>query len=318
MSRNRHALFQKVTARIMQLVKPNKIWLTKVEAFSGSPFTPLEVREVFSPGQPKFSLRRHAVHTIADPFLFVHQERLWLFAEEQRYGCLGEIIAYSTSDLKEWKCHGIILREPFHLSYPQVFAHQGRCWMLPEVAQSGAVWLYSTDDFPLNWQKAVCLISLPLLDPTLIEIKGNFYIFATDPEGWLRLYTALELTGPYREHPSSPVTRDPRYSRCGGPIISEADGRMYRLAQDGAESYGKGLHTMRILTLSPTEYKESLAHEDLLPRDKSSRRFGVHQLSLAQFHGIQIRATDGLGPDLAINNLRRFVWGLLMRIKFFR
>lgn len=304
-----------VIARFWQLVKPNRVWLTVIEAWQGSPFKPPFVKGIFCAGWPKFTLRRQAVHTIADPFLFVHQELLWLFAEEHRYESRGEIIAYSTDDLVAWKCHGVVLREPFHLSYPQVFAHNGRCWMLPEVAQSGAVWLYSTDSFPFHWKKEACLISLPLLDPTLIESKGNFYVFATDLEGWLRLYRATELTGQYFEHPASPITRDPRYNRCGGAIITNYDGKMYRLAQDGAEYYGKGLHALRIVSLSPTEYIEKIEHEDFISRDYPWRRFGVHHLSLACFHGKNLRAFDCKGPDLLFNNLRRYVWGALKKFR---
>ena len=69
----------------------------------------------------------------ADPFLFVKDDTLYLFYEEQR-GNKGKGILKmtSTQDLKTWTTDVVILEELFHLSYPNVFEYDGRIYMMPE------------------------------------------------------------------------------------------------------------------------------------------------------------------------------------------
>jgi hypothetical protein len=64
--------------------------------------------------------------TVADPFLFSFAGTLYLFYEVMGDAPHGEIWAQSMSTSGEWKVHGPVLIEGFHLSYPQVFEHQGR------------------------------------------------------------------------------------------------------------------------------------------------------------------------------------------------
>lgn len=98
-------------------------------------------------GEPDHLLRGNAPlrlpwssHTRADPFLFVRDDRLYLFYESQVADDFGRI------DCAEIDGHrirhlGTVLAEPFHLSYPSAFAdgqapdyvHQKvltRAWML--------------------------------------------------------------------------------------------------------------------------------------------------------------------------------------------
>ena len=48
---------------------------------------------------------------------------------------------------------GIVLDEPFHLSYPQVFQWQGAWYMTVESAGARRVSLYRATDFPLRWER---------------------------------------------------------------------------------------------------------------------------------------------------------------------
>ena len=60
---------------------------------------------------------RH-VHTRADPFLFAHGGRLYLFLEKQAGEEPGWIDGYVAGEDGRFAPLGEILREDFHLSYP--------------------------------------------------------------------------------------------------------------------------------------------------------------------------------------------------------
>src|SRR3954471_8902781 len=77
---------------------------------------------------------------VADPFLIHHGEVWYLFFEVwNRDADKGEIGLAISRDLATWDYRGIVLREPWHLSYPHVFEFDGRIWMLPEAIDSGGV-----------------------------------------------------------------------------------------------------------------------------------------------------------------------------------
>src|SRR5258706_829709 len=61
---------------------------------------------------------------VADPFLF-HDGTLWhLFFEVLNHDSqLGEIGLATSPDSHTWTYRHIVLREPFHLSYPYLLAH---------------------------------------------------------------------------------------------------------------------------------------------------------------------------------------------------
>ena len=265
---------------------------------------------------PQFRWRRMHLHTVADPFLLVANDKLWLFVEEQRHESKGCIVAWSTDNYFDWTKHGVVLREETHLSYPQVFEHDGNYWMIPENGESGSVWLYAAKMLPGPWRRSARLLDTPHWDATLLSHQGRCYIWATDEQKTLRLYHADRLQGPYVEHAASPITQDLRYSRCGGPILSGKDGAIYRLAQDCAQTYGRNLHVVLIKALSRHEYKEALVESDILSNNDRWNSNGAHHMSFARYKGRTVCATDGLGPDFVLNTFAKFFWRVIR--PFFR
>ena len=51
---------------------------------------------------------------------------------------------------QSWKYLSIVLKADFHLSYPFVFQHEGRVFMMPE--GNSALTLYESVNFPLEWK----------------------------------------------------------------------------------------------------------------------------------------------------------------------
>lgn len=238
---------------------------------------------------------------VADPFLLRHDGRWLLFVEVQdrltMQGCIG--LATST-DATRWSWQGVVLREPFHLSYPCVFIHDDTLFMVPESTASGAVRLYRAVDGPTRWRHVDDLVRGPALaDATPVHHDDHWYLFVETSSGAthdeLRLFHAARLRGPWVEHPSSPlVDGDPAIARPAGRPLS-VDGRLYRLAQNCTTDYGVGVVAREITRLTPDGYDESPTTLPVLAKGGQGwRRNGMHHLSAQRVAaGDWLIATDG-------------------------
>jgi hypothetical protein len=80
----------------------------------------------------------------------------------------------------------------------------------------------------------------------------------------LRLFHADRLTGPWAEHPRSPVLAgDLRRARPAGRVI-QYGGRLYRFAQDGVPHYGTAVRAFEVVTLTPDGYEERPAAPEVV------------------------------------------------------
>jgi hypothetical protein len=284
------------------IFKKRYVWTTGLFSFEGNVFDRKNetLLKRFSPD--RLRLAKNYTHTLADPFLFVMNDRLFLFLERKREFEKGQIIAFSTADLVAWNAHGIVLKEPFHLSYPYVFQHKGTVYMLPETHQAGAVVLYRASNFPNGWEPARTLLKGAFGDPTLYVAPDRVYLWATDAAYQLHLFHAASLEDEFLPHPASPITSDMRFSRsAGAPFFSEQHG-LVRFAQDCHKTYGERVYAIQIETLSPTEYREKLLVDDFVPKTALLGSIGVHHFHSVSFQGKQLYATDGLRYDSLFNN----------------
>lgn len=219
---------------------------------------------------------------VADPFVVMGPGMAYLFFEVLRPGG-GDIGLATSADLHTWKFQGIVLDEPFHISYPQVFEWQGVYYMVPESAKTKTVRLYEAVEFPGRWRlKRTLLEGVALADPSIFRFKDAWWMFASSGVGELRLYFARDLEGPWKEHPSSPlVTGDPRIARPAGEVV-RIEGRLFRLAQDCFPSYGTSVRAFEITTLDETRYGErEVAGGPLLEGSGEGwNADGMHQLSM--------------------------------------
>ncbi len=191
----------------------------------------------------------------ADPFPLEHEGRHYVFVEDYRHSTGKAVI--SVSEIGPSGEAGFpepVLEEPHHLSYPQVFVHEGAIWMLPEASASGRLTLYRAARFPHRWQPETVLLEGELSDATLLRHDGRFWLFATDRDGGgstsdtLVVFHAPELTGPWTAHRGNPILIDRRRARPGGAFIQASDG-IWLPVQDGTRGYGEGLGLSRLLRL---------------------------------------------------------------------
>ncbi|MDX1412702.1 MAG: hypothetical protein R3293_00840 [Candidatus Promineifilaceae bacterium] len=194
---------------------------------------------------------------VADPF-FLRQGALWyLFFEVLNIETgLGEIACATSHDGLTWCYGGVVLREPFHLSYPQVFAWGGDIYMIPETRQDESVRLYRAEDFPNRWRCLGRILHGRFADATLLRHQDHWWLFAQRGLDELRLFMSMELHGTWCEHPASPLwAGNRRRTRPGGRIL-DYNGRLLRFAQDGLPSYGSRLRAFEIDHLNQTAYAE--------------------------------------------------------------
>ena len=298
--------------RIRYLLTRDVLWTTTVGLRDFPSVVPAGLamtERKFIPYTPSFRTCLDATHTVADPFLFVHEGALFLFAERMTFLRHGEIVAYRSTDLEHWEHLGTVLRERHHLSYPNVFTYEGCSYMLPEGAASGCLWLYRAEDAGLTrWTRVRTLLEGRYYDPTLVMQDDRVYLFATDGDKRLRLFHAVGLFGEFCEHPESPVTSDSRYARCGGPVIEDLSGRRWRLSQDGTRGYGEDLYLNEIVRIGPETYVEAPGAHPLPRIVRRKGTLGMHHCSTATFGGIPVMATDAKELDSLANLLVKPYW----------
>lgn len=197
----------------------------------------------------------------ADPCVVEADGRPLVFVEEMWPDEKGIIACVELRDGTARRL-GTALEESAHLSYPQVFAHDGEWYMTVESSQLKRVSLYRAARFPLGWERVVDLVSGRVCcDPTLHFHEGRWYLFATVSENgngtWseLFLFVSDALEGPFRPHPANPIVSDVRRARPAGRLFVR-DGRLIRPAQDCAANYGAAVVFNEVLALSPTHYDE--------------------------------------------------------------
>src|SRR5690349_12433308 len=187
---------------------------------------------------------------VADPFML----RGHMFFEVLRNDTpRGEIGCASTANGREWSYEQIVLREEFHLSYPYVFEWQSAIYMIPETLLANAVCLYEAEEFPTRWSLKARLIEGQCADPSIFRFADLWWLFVCSTpyqHDTLRLYFAEDLTGPWREHPRSPlVARDASRARPGGRVLVR-DNKPIRFAQDCVARYGSRVRAFDILELT--------------------------------------------------------------------
>lgn len=242
---------------------------------------------------------------VADPFLDRDGATWRLFFEVKNAGSgRGEIALAHSGDALAWEYDGVVLAEPFHLSYPHLIRDAGEVWMTPESIEAGAVLLYRAAPFPHRWARAAHLIEGAWADPTPFAHAGRWWMFACPrpmKHDALSLFTAERLGGPWREHPRSPlITGDASRCRPAGPVRM-LDGWPVRFAQDCVPAYGTGVRAFAITRLTPSDYEEREIAAMRLPRASGAgwNRDGAHHFDLHADGDRWIAVTDGytLVPD---------------------
>ena len=238
---------------------------------------------------------------VADPFVVRDGGNWYLFFEVlNAVNQQGDIAVAASRDGLKWTYKQVVLDEPFHLSYPQVFQWGTNWYMLPEAGRSGQVRLYRAVEFPWKWQYATNLLDGAYVDASLLNYNGRWWLFTVPRQagGTLYLFSADQPTGPWKPHPDSPlIVNNHNIARPGGRMIVYK-GNPIRYAQDDDPSYGNALHAFTVTTLTQNSYAETAASPcPLLTASGTGwNGLGMHQIDPMETAPGQWRAyVDGLG-----------------------
>lgn len=206
---------------------------------------------------------------LADPFAIEEAGRHHIFVEDYSYREKRAAIAvYRIEPDRSATRLGMALEEPFHLSFPFLFRHEGALFMIPESAEAREIRLYRCTDFPLGWTlHQVLMADVRAVDTLVFARDGRWWLLGNiNPighggnDGELQLFHAASPFGPWTPHPANPVVFDAMKGRNGGLLAD--DGGLYRVCQrPGFHLYGKSAAIYRIETLTPDAYAETLVQE---------------------------------------------------------
>ncbi|XP_020531678.1 glycosyltransferase family protein 64 protein C5 [Amborella trichopoda] len=206
------------------------------------------------------------VNFVADPFLFIQGYTLYLFFEAKNTLTMqGDIaVARSVDNGATWEYLGVSLDEEWHLSYPYVFSYRDQVYMMPEGNKKGDLRLYRALHFPLQWKLERVLLKKPLIDASMIQYEGYYWLFGSDfsrfgaqKNAELEIWYSSSPLGPWKQHKHNPVLNGNRTlgaRNAGRPFIYE--GYIYRPGQDCGETYGHRVRLFKVELLSPDKFQE--------------------------------------------------------------
>jgi hypothetical protein len=239
---------------------------------------------------------------VADPFLIKEDKTYNLFFEVYNNDTKqGDLAVATSTNTWTWKYEKLILDEPFHLSYPYVFKSEDEYYLIPESFEDNSIRLYKADKFPTEWSYVKTLVDgRDYVDNSIVFFNGKWWLFSSvTSNDTLYMHYADSLTGPWTEHPQSPiVTNDVHKARPSGRLLIY-DGRLYRFTMDIAPPVGTHqVMAYEITDITPLNYSERLAQDApvIMPSGSGWNGQAMHQLDPVQVDSNSwIASVDGFG-----------------------
>lgn len=244
--------------------KPNQAQIWSIGIYAGeSPFNFDPAQSANNPVLTGDSVSDVRASFVADPFMLKAAGTWHIFFEimNSKSG-RGEIGLAVSQDAAQWQYRQVVLREPFHLSYPYVFEWDNEVYMIPESYQAKSVRLYKAFDFPTRWSFIGDLLTGDhFQDSSIFRCRDRWWLLtdvaqAPHYAGILRLFHAESITGPWIEHPKSPVIEgNSHIARPAGRVLA-FDDRVIRYTQDCDPVYGSQVRAFEITELTTSSYQE--------------------------------------------------------------
>lgn len=237
-------------------------------------------------------------YTAADPFLFTEKGILYLFVElfdkKEDRGKLGYAI-FDGEKFSDWK---MIISEPYHLSYPNIFKYKDDIYIIPESNESDTLYAYRAVNFPDKWEKIKnpILKDRKLVDTTFLDYNEQHLMFTYDiaDNDNKKLYVySIDESGNVKDYINDFISNDDSSARPGGNFFTYKDD-IIRVSQDCTGDYGIGVVFSRIKQCSPECYEEERVLR-ISPKDvKINKNFisGLHtynaneKIEVIDFHVI--------------------------------
>lgn len=179
---------------------------------------------------------------IADPFLYEYGGQHYLFVEqyiqEENHACLG---CYEIIDGIPTNYH-VIIKNPYHMSYPCVFFFKGHHYIIPESSANNTIDLYEAKEFPFIWEhKKTLLEGEKYVDSTVFKNKDKLMLLSYKKAsvGWFIVLFEVDL-----EKGVLIKLSESKYNiNTGRPagLLYIDDNSLYRPSQDCSVKYGESI-----------------------------------------------------------------------------
>jgi hypothetical protein len=182
-----------------------------------------------------------------------------------------------------------------------VFKGDDGYYLIPESYQANSIRLYKADEFPTKWSFVKTLVEgRDYVDNSIVYYNGKWWLFSSvTSNDKLYLHYADTLTGPWKEHPLSPiVSGNVHKSRPSGRLLIY-NGKLYRFTMDVDPPVGTHrVMAYEITEITPDSYSEQLAQEApvLVASGSGWNGQAMHQLDPVQMdENSWISSVDGFG-----------------------
>ncbi|MCM1326106.1 MAG: hypothetical protein NC094_09685 [Bacteroidales bacterium] len=211
------------------------------------------------------SLKCQKGYWYADPMLFSYRGEKYLFTEAFDMKLQIGRIAVSSYVRGEFTEPKVIIKSPYHMSYPCVFEYKDEAYMIPETSQNGTLEIWKACGNLYTWKKhGILLNKVRYADSTILLINGEVYLFSyedTAGEYISHIYGLIPDTLEITEIEN--IKHDHNIKRPAGNFILQPDGKIFRPTQNNIKSYGESMFVNQVTSIKP--YIESEVRE-ILPK----------------------------------------------------
>lgn len=184
----------------------------------------------------------------ADTLLFEESGEHYLFVEQYDKKKDKGTIGYYTLENGSPVNKGVIIENPYHMSYPFVFRNAGTVYMIPESSANSTVDLYIAEEFPEKWRLLKHLVNNEkYVDSTVWEQNGQYYVLTykkqanaqTKKTEWVLVVFVLNMEN-LSVNKISERVYNKNVGRPAGHLFIK-DGMLIRPAQDCSKKYGESI-----------------------------------------------------------------------------
>jgi hypothetical protein len=211
----------------------------------------------------------------ADPFLFNFNGIEYLFTEAFDEQKLIGSIAVSVLKNDIFSVPQVVISNPYHMSYPDVFRYKGNIFMLPETCENRTLEIYKATDFPYKWEKRVLLDNVNYVDTTVFINKEEVFLMAFNDMDISTTIYSLDMDSLVLKKSYNKRHSEKRYRPAGN--IYKFNGKLYRPVQNCEKTYGESLIINEILDFE--HLKEEFVKEIQSKEIKKENYCKIHTLN---------------------------------------
>lgn len=249
----------------------------------------------------------------ADPHLICVDGETWVFAEAyDRLLRRGVISCCTITDTgaTPWK---VVLKQPYHLSYPHLLEKNGEIYMIPESYVADEIAVFRADSFPNCWRRAAVLKTGDKpVDSTVFHFASERWILTMSAGVDRLMLYALHDDG--RLGDGFCVREADLNSRPAGHLF-QVGNKLIRPAQDCTESYGCALNFYEVTYVADNCYEESLIKKikpGELKYDVNFAPQGLHTYNMtSEFEIVDVKGYE-IDP---LSYIMRPVWFIWRRVR---